>query len=910
MASTLASPSSTMNDSNAVDSDITSAQKQELVLHTEADGEIISPSQEISEVKTTPIETTRAEQQKLSPSAKVTADIASPSSATSTSTMLSNQITQAESQLLHVTTTLEIGSPSLTINRTNKVTRESISLESQEHVDSTQARRDTNSPYSEDDGMSTVVGEMASPQIEELENSAKAIANMDHFTPDVEASTPVPAFIDSNSLKRQKHLYSADSTNDIGSSRRVTEGQNQASKILETISLPSSDVMAVAEVVIVNNLLSSDTNAPIMVPELIETSSVQDSELPFGPFSVEGTPDIESPSPAFETPATTNVSDSMEIIAPEDGDQTILGEVKADIKKNPELGRLILIESPKFNSSAGSELIKVSQDISLSSHTPSTNNGDDALESGLTDLLKSKNSSESSYELDTSHLDVCNEELKPEPVQASLKETAELTSTAANTPGNVSPWLASSEATVVPENLEMDCSDFPEHRKRAKIKPDIENSRISAGVFNVGPDFVDKKAAGTTEPTPSPENTLEMSPSSSSHAPPNVILTNPELSSAKAHEGSSSKTSSSLSSPPSWIADANEFSEAAETSTFETTHLALAAGNHHSSNDDGTQLLSFEDGTAAYGSGNTIIESSEEDVEMNLKSTMPDMYSHLNTGWNFAELGQDDRGDMMISDKFEFGDPWEPSFDMHFPSRFDEAATNIPDFDFSAAATQETVRSVAERPTTLEHFEMSSLTAGNRSVPEGTLNSPPLSIDNVKEEFDTDNKIMDDMYALLASAATGVDMQQPMQYPTTRAYEPAVKSSPEIKMEPISMEDIPHMDSLPLATADQKRVQRLVEEWSHKIREGAPSPEATPLLETKPSTLKAEPREMSSTEMQQLPVSTSKGACSPCNSPEDTAKCSRKRLRVEVEDIEEDQKRPAKKLQQQFVDTPQHKLKK
>jgi hypothetical protein len=82
MASTLASPSSTMNDSNAVDSDITSAQKQELVLHTEADGEIISPSQEISEVKTTPIETTRAEQQKLSPSAKVTADIASPSSAT------------------------------------------------------------------------------------------------------------------------------------------------------------------------------------------------------------------------------------------------------------------------------------------------------------------------------------------------------------------------------------------------------------------------------------------------------------------------------------------------------------------------------------------------------------------------------------------------------------------------------------------------------------------------------------------------------------------------------------------------------------------------------------------------------------------------------------------------------------
>jgi hypothetical protein len=910
VASTLASPFSTMNDSNAVDSEITLAQKQELALRNEADGGISSPLPKIDEVKMPPIKATGEEAQKLSPSAKVMVDIASPSSTTSTSTMLSNRTTRVESQLVPVSTTLEIGSPSLTISRTDKVVCGSISSESQGHVDSTQARRDINSPYSEDSGMNTVVGEMVNSQIEELEGSIEAIANMGHFNPDVDASILEPYFIDNSSLTEQEQIVSTKSVDDVGSSRRVTEEQNETSEVLETISLPSSDVMAVAEVMIASDLLSSDINAPIMVPELIETSSVQDSELPFGPFSVEGTPDIESLSPAFEAPATSHFSESMGINAPAGGNQTIAEDVIPVTKNKPELTRMISVESLKFNSEPAEELTKISPNISQSPHTPSTYSRDDALESVLTDLLKPNNSSEGSSELGTSHSEIRNEGLAPEAVQAGLKETPELASTAANTLGSVSPSLASSEATLVPESLEMICSEFQEHSTLAEAVPDTGNPHNSAGIFNVETGFVDKKAIGTTEHTPSYGDSLELSSSSSPPAPPVVTLHTPEMSLVKTHEVLKSETSSSLSSPPSWIGDANELSEVAETSTFETIPLPLSTGNHHGSKNDGTQLLSFEDGTAACGSGNTIIESLEEDVEMDMKSAMPDMYSHLNSGWNFAEFGQDDRGDMMISDKFEFGDPWEPSFNMHLPSRFDEAATNIPDFDLSAAATQETVRSVAEKLTTLEHFAMSSLTAGNRSVPEATLNSPPLSINNIKEEFDTDNKIMDDMYALLASTATGVEMQQSVQHPTTRTYEPVVKSSPEIKMEPISMEDIPHMDSLPLATADQKRVPRLVEDWSSKIREDAPSPEATPLRETKPSTLKAEPRETSSTHMHQLPFSLSKDTYSSRKSPEETAKCSRKRVRVEVEDIGEDQKRPAKKLQQQLVDTPQPKLKK
>lgn len=178
---------------------------------------------------------------------------------------------------------------------------------------------------------------------------------------------------------------------------------------------------------------------------------------------------------------------------------------------------------------------------------------------------------------------------------------------------------------------------------------------------------------------------------------------------------------------------------------------------------------------------------------------------------------------------------------------------------------------------------------------------------------------MEETYSLIESVDTGVKMQQSEHYETPDAwkYEPVVKSSPEIKMEPISREDIPHMDSLPLATTDYKIAPRLIEECSSKIREereSAPSPEATSdlarLVEAKSSTMKAEPKEPSSTDMQLLPVSTSKDTYSARKSRENTAKLSSKRVRVEADNIGEDQNRLAKKLHHQFVDTPQPKINK
>lgn len=931
MASALASPSSTMNDPNAVDSEITSAQKQELALRNEAGREMISPSQQIDKVKIAPIKTTGAESQELSTSTEVMADIASPFSTTRT---FPNEILPSESQqpFASVGSTTDMDSLSSITVRSDKDASESISSDTQDLADSTKARRHINPPYSEVDGVNTITSKMANPQIEELEGSTEAIADTGHFNPDVDASVLRPNLIDNSSLKEQEQIVSAKSTHDVGSSCLVTEGQNGTSKVLETSSLPSSDMMAVAEVVTAKNLLSSDINTSINVPELIEASSVQESELPFIPFSVAGTPDIESPSPAFEAPATNHFSESMGINTPQGGDQTIAEEVAPDTENKPELSRLISSESPKVKSEPAEELTKVSQIISQFSHTPSRYSGDDALKYGLATLLEPNNPSKASSESDTSRLEVCDAKHPSEGIQAKLKETPELASRTAISPGKVSPSLASSEATVVPGNLEMVHSEIQKHSILAEAVPDTQNPHSSAGVFKVEPGFVDNNAIETTEHTLSSGNTIKRSSSSSPPAPPVVTLNTPEVSLVKTHEGLKSETSSSLSSLPSWTGDANEFSEMAETSTFETTHLPLSTGNNHGSNNDCAQLLKYEDGTAACGSGNTKIESSEEDVEMNMKSAMPHMYSHLNSGWNFAELGQNHRGDMTISNQFKMdrqasskflygmNSPIYSGADKDVPSLFDQEATiMVPSLDVLAASTQKIEPSNADELTIPERFEFIITKAEDCSVPGTTLKNPSLSLGNIKEVLDVDNKSMDETYSLLESVDAGVEMKESWKYQMSNnlAYEPVVKNSPEIKMEPISMEDIPHIDSLPLATTDYKTVSGVIEKCSSKIREAresAPSPEATSdlarLVEAKSSTLKTESKEPRSTDMQLLPVSASKDTYSARNSTEDTAKCSSKRVRVEAENIGEDQNRPAKKLHQQFVNTLQLKINK
>jgi len=88
--------------------------------------------------------------------------------------------------------------------------------------------------------------------------------------------------------------------------------------------------------------------------------------------------------------------------------------------------------------------------------------------------------------------------------------------------------------------------------------------------------------------------------------------------------------------------------DGAATMTVNPSALELPAYEAHDSNDDGVPLLG-NDGPAAWDSVKTSIEPPDEGIEMDMYPPLNNMYSHINSGWSFANLGQNGRGEQMIS---------------------------------------------------------------------------------------------------------------------------------------------------------------------------------------------------------------------------------------------------------------------
>ena len=72
----------------------------------------------------------------------------------------------------------------------------------------------------------------------------------------------------------------------------------------------------------------------------------------------------------------------------------------------------------------------------------------------------------------------------------------------------------------------------------------------------------------------------------------------------------------------------------------------LPAYEAHDSNDDGAPLLSHK-GAAVWDSVKTSIETPDEGIEMDIYPSLTNVYPA--PGWSFANLGQNSRGDQMIS---------------------------------------------------------------------------------------------------------------------------------------------------------------------------------------------------------------------------------------------------------------------
>jgi hypothetical protein len=157
----------------------------------------------------------------------------------------------------------------------------------------------------------------------------------------------------------------------------------------------------------------------------------------------------------------------------------------------------------------------------------------------------------------------------------------------------------------------------------------------------------------------------------------------------------------------------------------------------------------------------------------------------------------------------------------------------------------------------------------------------------------------------------GSDFAVPYAYEmSTMVSESVQMSSPEIKLEPLSVDAIPYMNTLPSAigspSAKSEPLRRLAAEWLEDA--GAM---ATP-VDADTSTMIKRYIETMPFDMQPVPVSIAQDAGSRYIFPDDTGTSPRKRVRFKIEDGEEDQQPPAKKLRHKFVtvwDAPQTKTK-
>jgi hypothetical protein len=236
-----------------------------------------------------------------------------------------------------------------------------------------------------------------------------------------------------------------------------------------------------------------------------------------------------------------------------------------------------------------------------------------------------------------------------------------------------------------------------------------------------------------------------------------------------------------------------------------------------------------------------------------------------------------------------------------------EPTTNMSDFNLPAGGTLQTGHSISGETSIPEGFELSPLATQGHPGPKGALNDPSFSMGMLNADLDNGDTTMTEMDELLSSEDSAEEMSrsQTREIPTNMASESLEMTSPEIKQEPISMGDIPYMDSLPSVTVNQNIVSQLVGKCVPETRGvtvllGATS-DIAPTMDVDVSTVIDRGIEINSSDMQLVPVPVSKNQGSPCMIPEDTSRSCRKRVRFDAEDERVDQQRPAKKVHQDSV---------
>jgi hypothetical protein len=776
------------------------------------------------------------------------------------------ETTSSQTQLLDVSTEagMAMTSPSLLIDESSIPLGEIVFSGTQKLIASVEGTLGTATPCSTIDGSNMVPSDMITPPTLELVRSTECITAMDQPSANTYTPTPVCDLVNNNSPELQAQSGLVEPSSDMDSSH-IADRSNELSK-------------------------------------LVEATLVEIPELPFGPFSVESDPDVVSPSEPAD--ASYILSKAIEHKISQDDVTHEMNTSFLDTGNEiitSELTQKTSAESPELGSSTHLESTPTSP-------ASNTNTGYEPLESSLTEFIKLNLSPKKS----SPKLEVCGVSNRLEAIETNSGERSRRNPFAADASLKNRPSLSIDNSTVVADPFDTSSSSqgVQERAYTAQATPRLNDPPFSTDGSNQTLECVDtssQEISELTSPSYAPPETTSTSSSPHSFT---VLPSTLELSLPEIQDTAFSEETPVMRTHPFSSADShNNVPESVDTSSIEMLDFIVSV----ESNSD-TAFFPATSGFSSVVPGN--FDTSQSEME-------DQTVSEAASGMNSPTYSVD-------------------GMDVGFQS--DETnATNMLNLDHPASASLDVAPSGEDATTVPKCSKSTGSEIRNTSSSNDTMSGPSVSIKEtatgtprrlqpgwgspmfeslygaswVQERpqvldagSDFDVRNLAKMSEHVTSGDAAANMAQPYAYEiSTMASESVQMGSPEIKLEPLSADAIPYMNTLPSAiggpSAKSKPPEKPAAEWLE-----AAGAMATP-VDTDTSTMIERSVERMPFDMQPVRVSITQDAGSRYMCPEDTGNSPRKRVHFKIEDGEEDQPL-AKKLRQKFVpvwDVPQTKTK-
>jgi hypothetical protein len=765
----------------------------------------------------------------------------------------------------------------------NTVDIETTSPQTQLHDVSTEAGMDMTSPSLLIDESSIPPGEIVFSETQKLIASVEGTPGTDTPGSRIDGSNMVPS--DMITPPTLEPVRSTDCTTAMDQPSVNTDTPTPVCDLVNNSSPELQEQSSLAEP-------SSDMDSSHIADRSNELSKFAEAtlaeipELPFGPFSVGSDPCAVSPSELVD--ASDMLSEAIEhMISQEDVthemNTSFLDAGNAMITS--ELTQKTSAESPELRSSTHLESTPTSP-------ASNANMGYEPLESSLTEFIKNNLSPKKG----SPKLEVCEVSKRLEAIETNSGERSRHNPFAADASLNPRPSLSIDDSTVVVDPFDASSSSqrVQERAYTAQATTCLNDSPFSNDGSNQTLECVDTSSQEISELTSSPYRPPETTSTSSSPYSFTVLPSTLELSLPEIQDTAFSEETPVMHTHPfSSAGSHNNMPISVDTSSIEISDFIFSA--------ESNSETAFTPAASGFSSGAPDdFDASQSGMEVQI---IPEAASGMNS-------------------------PTYSVDGMDVGIQFDETnATNMLNLDHPASASLDVEPSNGNATTIPRRSKSTGSQIRDTSSSEDTMSGPSVSIKEIATG--TPRRLQpgwgSPMFEALYGASwvqeraqvldAGSDFAVPYAYEmSTMVSESVQMSSPEIKLELLSVDAIPYINTLPSAICsprvESEPLERLAAEWLEDA--GAM---ATP-VDADTSTMIERSIETMPFDMQPVPVSITQDAGSRYMCPEGTGNSPRKRVHFKIEDGKEDQQPPAKKvrqkLRQKFVtvwDVPQTKTK-